>query len=575
MSAPHSPALDFAVELLCAAAADGVRDVVVCPGSRSQALALVAGALERLGEIRLHVRIDERSAAFFALGIALETRRAVPVITTSGTAAAELHPALLEALHAGAPLVAVTADRPAELVGTGANQAAHQQGMFGPYLPTEHVPAPEGLGGEAERACSLGRTLAHASGPMHLDVAFRDPLSAPLPPIAERMRAARAASDAEPDPASWAAASDGARASILELDPSRHPRAIVIAGANAGEAAEATAFAGGWPLVAEPSSGARFGRNLVVAYRDLLGAASAAPELRDGVELAIVYGRPTLSREIPAVLARPGMRTVVVRSPGVDPYAPPGASIEAVDALRLRGGAASDRPGRPGTRAWLGAWLAADRRLLAERDPDPASPDVDAARSDDPRARGRFARAELAVGREPVTRRILVDALWRVTWPGDRLVLGASRLIRDLDAQVRGKRIAVYANRGLAGIDGTIATALGVASAAQAEAEAGTGGGFGVTRVLVGDLTFLHDASSLLDGQGGEPRPRIQVVVGVDGGGTIFDGLEVASTADPELFERVLRTPQHADLAALAHAYGEDALTGSDRQIVIEVPLGP
>ena len=139
-----SAALAAAVELLVAAVNGGVRDLVVCPGSRSQALALVAAELERVRAVRLHVRVDERSAAFFALGIARESGHPVPVITTSGTAVANLHPAMLEAHHSGVPLIALTADRPRELIGTGANQTTVQSGIFGPLINTTTLGAPDG-----------------------------------------------------------------------------------------------------------------------------------------------------------------------------------------------------------------------------------------------------------------------------------------------------------------------------------------------------------------------------------------------------------------------------------------------
>ncbi|RIJ53881.1 2-succinyl-5-enolpyruvyl-6-hydroxy-3-cyclohexene-1-carboxylate synthase, partial [Clavibacter phaseoli] len=199
-----------------------------------------------------------------------------------------------------------------------------------------------------------------------------------------------------------------------------------------------------------------------------------------------------------------------------------------------------------------------------------------------PAERREFARAELAAVRADVTRRHLVRALWQATWPHDRLVLGASRLIREADRALPGKRVRVHANRGLAGIDGTISTGLGIALASQAGPVSAAAG---ITRVLVGDLTLLHDVGSLLLGTG-ERVPRIQVIVGNDGGGTIFDGLEVASTAAPAAIDRVMFTPQRVDLASLAKAYGwaylraathgqlEAALTtASEAPLLIEVPL--
>jgi 2-succinyl-5-enolpyruvyl-6-hydroxy-3-cyclohexene-1-carboxylate synthase len=167
---------------------------------------------------------------------------------------------------------------------------------------------------------------------------------------------------------------------------------------------------------------------------------------------------------------------------------------------------------------------------------------------------------------------MLADAVWRASWPHDRLVLGASRLIRELDTRVTGKKIPVHANRGLAGIDGTIATAVGIAVASQAGPHPRS---TGTTRLLVGDITLLHDAGSMLLAPG-EERPRLQVIVGNDGGGTIFDGLEVAATAAPTAVDRVLFTPQSVNLEALASAYGWDyqrAATRSDLETALTAPV--
>ncbi|HWH97307.1 MAG TPA: thiamine pyrophosphate-dependent enzyme, partial [Pseudolysinimonas sp.] len=318
----------------------------------------------------------------------------------------------------------------------------------------------------------------------------------------------------------------------------------------------------GAPLLAEVASGARFGPNLVPAYRDLL----TEPGFGDRIERVVVFGHPTLSREIPALLERSEVEAIVVRGPERDVYNP-GRSARIVDGVMVQGDPL------PESRAWVGSWVVASRALLAVDDVPAAS------LSDDRVERAEFARTQLARLREPVTRRMLAEAVWANTWPHDRLVLGASRLIRDLDRVAVGKKVPVFANRGLAGIDGTIATATGIALAAASE-----GTGDGVTRVLLGDLALLHDAGSLAPAPG-EPAPRMQVIVGNDGGGTIFDALEVAGTADPELFDRVLYTPQTVDFAALAAAYGweyrrattraelDDALTASAHRVLIEVPL--
>jgi 2-succinyl-5-enolpyruvyl-6-hydroxy-3-cyclohexene-1-carboxylate synthase len=334
-----------------------------------------------------------------------------------------------------------------------------------------------------------------------------------------------------------------------------------VAGSGSGPEAEAVARALGAPLLAEVASGARFGPNLVPAYRDLLND----PEFGGRVERAVVFGHPTLSREVPALIEREGVETIVVRSPGRDDYDPGHRVHEFVDAVEVAGD--SD------ARAWAGSWVHASRQLLEQPEPIGAGPGTEHFAE-----RAAWAREQLAEQRQPVTRRMLVEAVWNASWPHDRLVLGASRLIRELDRVAPGKRIPVHANRGLAGIDGTIATATGIALASQA------GGATGVARVLLGDLALLHDVGSLLAGDG-EPTPRMQVIVGNDRGGTIFDGLEVAGSADAALFDRVMLTPQTVDLAALASAYGweyrrvsnrgelEPALTPTTGQVLIEVPL--
>ncbi|WP_433861888.1 thiamine pyrophosphate-binding protein [Streptomyces sp. L7] len=232
-------------------------------------------------------------------------------------------------------------------------------------------------------------------------------------------------------------------------------------------------------------------------------------------------------------------------------------------------------------RSWVGSWVFASRRLTEEveraADPTASAPDVEKARSYEPADALAFARAELAAVRAPITRPLLAEALWRYTWPHDRLVLGASRLIRDADRLVPGKKIAVHSNRGLAGIDGTIATATGIALAAEARARQ-VGAAAGVTRVLLGDLALLHDVGALLGGAG-EARPHLQVVVGNDGGGTIFDGLEVAATAPVEAFDRVLYTPQTVDLSSLARAYGWEYAVARTKgeldQALSAPPAGP
>jgi len=532
----------------------GVRDIVLGPGSRSQALALAAAEFERLGMIRLRVRIDERVGGFLALGIAVETSRPVILITTSGTAVGNLHPAVLEAHHSGVPLIVITADRPESLRGVGSNQTTEQPGIFSSAVRRSwDVAPPNGSAGETDAAAALARdALAAASGPVHLNLAFAEPLSSPFT-LAERPL---------PEPVSVVELPVVERVETpapdlddLGLQLSAVPGTVVVAGTGAGPRAEEVARELGAPLLAEIASGAHFGPQLVVAYRELLNTANFG----DRVQRVIVFGHPTLSREVPALIQRQGVETIVVRGASAEDYNPGRRVGTFADSVSV--------VGEPDARSWSGRWVAASRALIEDID---VAPDITA-------DLGTHAKAELAAVRAPVTRRALVEAVWRATWPKDRLVLGASRLIREADKVLPGKRVPVHANRGLAGIDGTISTALGMALASQAEGAEGT------TRVLVGDLTFLHDVGALLFGVG-EVRPRIQVIVGNDNGGTIFDGLEVAQSAGPG-YDRVLLTPQVVDIPKLAEAYGWDylrvetrgaldqAMTASLRPVIVEVPL--
>ena len=563
-SAETSPATTSAFAVLETLVAHGLEWVVVCPGARSQALALAAATLAREGVLRVIVRLDERSAAFTALGIGSETGRPAAVLTTSGSAVANLHPAVLEAHHAGVPLILLTADRPEELRGIGSNQTTVQAGIFGASVRWMlDVPAPEddAVGTQTGQAAAreawwaaLGQEPAMPSrpGPVHLNLAYREPLSSARrpPPAVVTVEA--------PTPR---------QRSTLTLE--RGPRTLVIAGANAGPVAEQVAHEGGWPLVAEVSSGARFGRNLIPHYRAVL----ADTELTLGIERIVLFGHPTLSRQVPELIAgRPDIDTIVVRSGGEDVN--PGHAVTTFTDEVAVGPGETDRE-------WLGAWLRVGSAALvdyeavqAESAPALRAPNIAAGRSADAASKRAFATAELAAVRTPLTRELMVDAVWRATWPHDRLVIGASRIIRVADRVVPGKKIPVFSNRGLAGIDGTVSTAAGIALASGA-----------LTRVLLGDITLLHDVGGLW-AEPGLPRPRLQIVVANDSGGTIFDSLEVASTAERADFDRVMLTPHNVELRALAEAYGfdyqrastvgelEQALTQPhERPLLIEVPL--
>jgi len=339
--ARRSPASDFAASLLDAFVALGVRDVVVSPGSRSQAIALAAADRERSDDLRLRVRIDERVSGFLALGLAVETATPVLVVTTSGTAVANLHPAVLEAHHSGVPLIVISADRPERLRGIGANQTTIQPGIFADAVRASwDVPAPTADAPGDPSAIAAAAFAAAATGPVHLNIAFDVPLSGT---VVERSRD-EVALDAVPTRST----------SAVTVTPA--PGTVVIAGHGAGEIAESTARALGAPLLAEISSGAHFGPNLVVAYRALLNRANFG----DRVERAIVFGHPTLSREVPALIQRDGVETIVVRSASFDDYNPGHRVTQITDAVVVEG----EPDASPAGRSWLGRWVTNSRAEL-------------------------------------------------------------------------------------------------------------------------------------------------------------------------------------------------------------------
>lgn len=527
------PAAAFARELVGALAALGVTDFVLCPGSRSgplaHALAQASSPEPPIGAppVSLHVRIDERAAGFVALGIARAwaltgNPRPVVIVTTSGTAVGNVLPAVMEAHHSGLPLILLTADRPSELRGIGANQTTDQEGVFGEFVRwSAHSAAPERneRGGRATLLAAravhwaVGRPdrddLVGAPGPVHLNLEFREPLGAdggewpvidpervPLLDRARgRLQAVTRASRKLPD---------------VE-------RCVVVAGDGAGDVARRVAEARGWPLFAEPTSRARSGPHAMTGYVAALESA-AGQELAEKVRQVVVIGRPTLSRPISRLIAD----------------AP--ALYVAAHGARWREAprhAESVLPSVPDE------WLEESADLPAWLDPD--------GRQTRWLSAWRRACAPMAGHTSDWGARAVAQAFVASLTPGEVALLGSSGPIRQVDAVAPawkvGEAPVLVANRGLAGIDGTTSTAMGMALALGRPVS-----------VLLGDVTFLHDAGGLLIGIQ-EKRPDVRLVVVNDGGGTIFSKLE-HGLAPAENLRRVFTTPHDADFGALARAYG-------------------
>lgn len=475
----------------------GVRHVVSCPGSRNAPLSIALFDAARQGLLTLHVRIDERSAGFLALGIGKSGTGPAAVCCTSGTAVANLHPATLEAHHSGTPLLLLTADRPVELYGTGANQTIEQRGLFGPAAPCVDMPLAERRGGvNAVWRGTVSRAVALARrGPVQLNVPFREPL---VP-------------DHSTDwPESLAGRADGGpwtrvvRTTVDSGAVAMGRRTLVVAGDGVGDVALES-----WPVIAEPTAGVTG-----LSYGSLLVNAGPLPDALRPDEV-LVAGRPTLTRGVWAVL-RSARRVVVLgdASGWTDPH-----RLAAEVATRVA-------PASP-DEAWLCAWHRANA------------------------AAGDVVTGLLDAADWPTPFRVARDVV-RSLPEGAPLFLGSSNPIRHVDFVAQPGKRAVLANRGVAGIDGSVSTAAGIAL--------GTGA---PTYALLGDLTFLHDVNGLLIGPE-EQRPDVTVIVLNDDGGGIFALLEQGAPEYSDSFERVFGTPHHVDLSALCAGYGIPHVRVSD-----------
>ncbi len=504
----------------------GVRHVVLCPGSRSAPLAYAAQAAERAGRLTLHVRVDERAAGFLAVGLAKLTRVPAVVITTSGTAVANLHPAVLEAHHGVVPLIVVSADRPVELRGTGANQTTVQPGMYADAVRwSVDAAAPQRLAGEVARWRALaaaavrhaiGAVDAAEPGPVHLNIQLREPLvptdEEPWPEPLD----AEGVDDSAHDPADDSAAESAAEGGAVGVEAVA--RTLVLVGdlpePDQFERAVRWASIRGWPVVAEP-----FGthpRPGVLPHGPLV---LSDPGWLDehAPDRVIAVGRLTLSRPVAALLRRPGTRVEAV---GVHGWIESRPDIHAVHPVSVLDAPATSTSVDEQDHRWSQSWRAAGDRITSaladgsgERLPWPSG----------------LAVAEAVQGNLP---------------PGATVFLGSSSSARDVDlAAPRAEALRVVASRGLAGIDGCVSTAVGLALAGHDPAYA-----------LMGDLTFLHDANGLLIGPL-ERRPDLTIVVTNDDGGGIFTLLEPGEPERAADFERIFGTPTGVDLGALCAAH--------------------
>lgn len=514
---PADVAATFCATLVDEWVRAGVTDAVVSPGSRSTPLALALAADSRL---RVHVHHDERAAGFVALGLGLATGRPAVVLTTSGTAAVELHPAVVEAHHARVPLVAVTADRPPELREVGSPQTIDQQRLFGTAVRWFHDPGPPEVSGSAAWRPLAVRVVHEAlggpgrpPGPVQLNLAFREPLIGspgvlPAGRDGGRPWVSRTSSGLAPDTGdvdALAAIAAGRRVLVVAGGAIDDPVAVLDAAATLG-----------WPVLADPRSGCRAPATAGIAHadaalRDERIAAALAPDV------VLRLGEPPASKVLQHWLAhQSGWQVGVDRWGAVfDPDQRLDARIVASPGRLL--GALADCTS-PSPRSWASRWAAVDAGVASA---------LDGA------LRACGAATEPGVARDVL--RSLPD--------GSTLVVSSSMPVRDLEwFSAPRDGVRVLANRGANGIDGVVSSAVGVALAG------------GPTAVLVGDVAFLHDTNALL---GLVARPVSLTIVVVDNrGGGIFSFLPQAAALEPERFEQLFGTPHQVDLLGLAAAHG-------------------
>lgn len=562
-SSPESPATLLARAVVASLVEAGVKRVVISPGSRNAPLTYALADAAQAGYLQLRVVVDERSAAFVALGASRSdwlheglARPAVAVMT-SGSAVANAHPAVVEADAAGVPLIILSADRPHALVNTGASQTTVQTGIFGAATRYQadlgDTNASDAVANQVRRAVAAasGR-LSLDPGPVHLNVRLAPPLApaAPwqVPHLEPKTHWLRARKPLEEQLNEVTVSQVGCR---LGLDPAR--RGVIVVGDNddaqLANYAAALAHAWGWPLLAEPTSLVRTNANAVAAYSALLAGGDGSAggddaQLSQEIEQLLVVGHPTLTRPIGVLLAREDIYQVVLTSRARwSDVSGQAAYVTTLEQALSRNtpdvSAGAEAGAGVGKNApsplWLQRWLQAGQQQLNATSVTKAA-----------RMALTTWQATSQYKTHSQSTAIHSDSLENSI----TLMAASSMTIRYLDAGLpAGKQLKkmpgpVVANRGLAGIDGTISTAVGLAWASGQP-----------VRVIIGDLAAAHDLTGLVKAVT-ETEVDLQVIVLDDHGGKIFSGLEYGASELSNYFPRFFTTAQQVDFAQAAAAFG-------------------
>jgi 2-succinyl-5-enolpyruvyl-6-hydroxy-3-cyclohexene-1-carboxylate synthase len=487
---------DTARTLVSQLLAHGVRDVVIAPGSRSAPLAIAFAQAEQAGLLCVHVRIDERDAGFLALGLAKASKAMVPILVTSGTAVANLLPAVVEAFQTGIPLVVLSADRPLYARGSSAPQTINQSSIFGSFVKGQYDAQPEDFDSNTiSELLSLARTPHR--GPVHLNIQFEMPL---VPSVQNLDWAPRQPEEILlPTPVN----------DQVHLDLPAH--GVIVAGDIAqltdsravGELAQHL----GWPIVAEPSANVHTQTN-ALAHGVLLVASEQLPT----PDCVLSVGTVGLSRPILRLL-NASANHIAIHLPDNGPERPDPVQSAARIIEGLPTVASQVDP------SWLARWKNADA----------AASEVIAD----------------ALSAETLSGLSCATGVWDFAHEDDQLLVAASWSVRHLEAFAENRQgLTVYGNRGANGIDGLISTAWGIAASSPAR-----------TYLLIGDVAFLHDVGGL-NTTVGTKEPDLTIVVMDNDGGGIFSQLEQGNAEFAAYFEKVFGTPHGKDLWQISESFG-------------------
>jgi 2-succinyl-5-enolpyruvyl-6-hydroxy-3-cyclohexene-1-carboxylate synthase len=474
----------------------GAEQVVIAPGSRNAPLSWAFAQAEKAGLIKIQVRIDERDAGFLALGIAKATGRPVPVVVTSGSAVANLMPAVVEAFHSAVPVIVLSADRPASARGKSSPQTINQFGIFGTFVKSQIDVVADQVD-LAEVSKAIDSSITGRPGPVQVNAQFELPLLPDLENLEWQPKAPTLKSISKTE------------CKQKEIEVSS--RGVFVIGDTADHKAieqiNEVSLELGWPIIWEPTANAHMFQNSI-SHGVVLLQADVAPN----VDVVVTLGTVGLSRAILGLLkSAPVYLAIHSATAGPDLPNPVTSAKEILEVVpKLKAKVDPE---------WLSQWQTLD---------------------------GKAATVVMAVlAPDTLTGPSAARLVWDQAGDDDQLFVAASWPVRHLEAHAtKRKGLQVFGNRGANGIDGLISTAMGAAIGTKKR-----------TVLLIGDIAFLHDLGGLNLGEG-QDQPNLTIVVLDNNGSGIFSQLEQGGAEYQEHYEKVFGTPHGKDLWVIAESLG-------------------